>query len=336
MEDGRDGPRLEELRNPRPGGVRVIEEAVAEGEPEPARDVVMTEGVEAQPVRTAPVDRRRREGNAAPAEGDFVLAPVDELAGRQQTGERGPGHVGVQDPAVVAGVVVPLRAPPAADAEVQELGALERREADAPADALVTVVVLEGVLGGLVLPAVDDPRRGVEPGRELVHRLEARHALGAPEALELGGGRRQVQRSVVALDTVWRVEPAEGEGQALAEGRDAREVEPVQADLGGGRLAAELLGAGGAGAQAAEVRIEAVRVTVAVALHLEAGARRQPGRERLEGADSELVEAKVGAMRLGADGRAARELRHHLDVRVVVRGADEEAGDPEARHLGYR
>ena len=98
----------------------------------------------------------------------------------------------------------------------------------------------------------------------------------------------------MALDTVWRVEPAEGEGQALAEGRDAREVEPVQADLGGGRLAAELLGAGGAGAQAAEVRIEAVAVAVAVALHLEAGAGREPGRERLEGTDAELVEAEVG------------------------------------------
>src|SRR5207247_2493481 len=108
-------------------------------------------------------------------------------------------------------------------------------------------------------------------------------------------------------------------------------------------LRAELLGAGGAAARATEARrigsgrlVEAVAVAVAVALHLEAGPGREPRRERLVGADRELVESEVETAGLRADPRVARELRHHLDAGVVVRRADEEPRDADAPDLGLR
>ena len=77
-------------------------------------------------------------------------------------------------------------------------------------------------------------------------------------------------------------------------------------------------------------------VAVGMALHLQAGARREPRRERLVGADRERIEAEVGAPRLGRHRNAAGELRHHLDPRVVVGGADEEPRDPNAAELRLR
>src|SRR5205807_4507391 len=101
-------------------------------------------------------------------------------------------------------------------------------------------------------------------------------------------------------------------------------------------LRAELLDAGGATARAPEVWVVAVAVPVAVALHLDAGAGREPGREGLEGAERELVESEVEAAGLRADGSVARELRHHLDAGVVVRRADEEPRDADSTDLGLR
>src|SRR5207247_8919628 len=71
-------------------------------------------------------------------------------------------------------------------------------------------------------------------------------------------------------------------------------------------------------------------------LRLEAGPGREPRRERLVGADRELVESEVETAGLRADPRVARELRHHLDAGVVVRRADEEPRDADAPDLGLR
>ena len=132
------------------------------------------------------------------------------------------------------------------------------------------------------------------------------------------------------------VEASERERQPVADGRDAGDVEAVQADLGRDRLVAKLLDAGVAQSRTTKVWIEAVAVAVAVAFHLEARAGREPRRERLVGADRELVESEVETAGLRADPRVARELRHHLDAGVVVRRADEEPRDADAPDLGLR
>src|SRR5207245_3779183 len=264
------------------------------------------------------------------------LAAVYEFSGQQQPGEGSPGHVEVQDPPVMLGVAVLLRAPPSAEAEVEQLRAGERREADAAAEALVAVVVIQRVFGRLIFPAVGDPGGGVEPGCELVGGLEARQAHRPPEAVHLGRCRRQVQGGVVALVAERGVEASERERQPVADGRDAGDVEAVQADLGRDRLVAKLLDAGVAQSRTTNVWIEAVAVAVAVALHLEARAGREPRRERLVGADRELVESEVETAGLRADPRVARELGHHLDAGVVVRRADEEPRDADAPDLGLR
>src|SRR5438067_4909372 len=106
----------------------------------------------------------------------------------------------------------------------------------------------------------------------------------------------------------------------------------MEADLGVDLLRPELLDAGSA-ARTSEVGIEAVAMPVSVALDLHAGAREEPGSEDPICADAELIESEVDPRRLRRDGSAARELRHHLDARVVVRGAHEEAGEPDASHL---
>src|SRR2546427_2852947 len=51
------------------------------------------------------------------AKGHPRVASVHEFASQQQPGEGSPRHVEVQDPPVMLGVVVLLRAPPPAEAE---------------------------------------------------------------------------------------------------------------------------------------------------------------------------------------------------------------------------
>src|SRR5260221_13064091 len=79
-----------------------------------------------------------------------------------------------------------------------------------------------------------------------------------------------------------------------------------------------------------------MRMAIVVTLDLDVGARGQPRGEDLVDAEAELIEAKVGAPRLGAHRDAARELRHHLDVAVVVRGAHEESAEPRPADLTLR
>jgi len=67
--------------------------------------------------------------------------------------------------------VVLLGSPEAADAQVHELAALQRRQAQAATDALRAVIVFGRILGGLVLPAVDEPGHRIEPWSELVSSL---------------------------------------------------------------------------------------------------------------------------------------------------------------------
>ena len=138
-----------------------------------------------------------------------------------------------------------------------------------------------------------EPADGVEPRRERVSDLQTRHALRPSEALQLGRGRGHVQRSIVPLVSKRRVESPDREGQAVPDGRGGRDIEAMQADFRRDRFRAELLDAG-ARAGTAEVRIESVAVPVASAFHLDARARGEPRRERLEGTDAELVEAEVG------------------------------------------
>src|SRR5207244_8945056 len=98
--------------------------------------------------------------------------------------------------------------------------------------------------------------------------------------LELGGGRGEIQRSVVPLVSERRVEASERKTEAVAEGRDRGDVEAMQADFRIQRFRPELLDAP-TGARTSEGRIEPVAVPVAVTLDFQAGARREPGRERL-------------------------------------------------------
>src|SRR5439155_1949839 len=79
--------------------------------------------------------------------------------------------------------------------------------------------------------------------------------------------------------------------------------------------------------------LESVAVPVPVALDLAGHAGEEPGREDPVRADGELFEPEIDPCRLGGNGSAAGKLRHHLDARVVVRRADEEARKPETGHL---
>src|SRR5207248_990875 len=115
------------------------------------------------------------------------------------------------------------------------------------------------------------------------------HALGPSESLQLGRRRGQVQRRIVSLVPERHIEPPEREAETVSDRRNRGDVEAMEAELRRDLFGAELLDAG-ARPRTAEVRIEPVAVPRAGALHLDAGASRQPGRERLERADAELVE----------------------------------------------
>src|SRR5438128_4316843 len=337
VHDRHDGERLQHLRDAGPRAVEIVEQGVSEREAQPAHQIVVEQAVEAEPVHIRDVDEIGGEGNPAPAEGDVRLAAVGEFTGEQQLRGRRPGHVAIDDPARVRIVVVLLGSPEATDPEVQQPAAVDGRHAHPATDALRAVVVLDRVLGGLVLPAVHHPSGNVEPGRELVRRLQPGHALRPAEPLQLGGRGGQVECGVVALVPERRVEAAEREREAVPDRRDSGDVEAVQADLGLDRLAAELLGAGArrtdGRARTTEGGIEAVAVSVPMALHFDARTGREPRRKRLEGADAELVEAEIDSRRLGRHWRAAGEFGDHLDARVVVGRADEEAGQPDTRRL---
>src|SRR4029450_12065220 len=109
------------------------------------------------------------------------------------------------------------------------------------------------------------------------------------------------------LVSVRRVEAAERERHAVAQRHDAGDVKAVQTDLRLDPLCPELLDAE-PGSGAAERRVEAVTVDVAVALDLDGGPGREPGREALVDTERELVEPEVDLARRGAGGRSAREL----------------------------
>src|SRR4029453_7259683 len=101
------------------------------------------------------------------------------------------------------------------------------------------------------------------------------------------------------------------------------------------RLCPELLDAE-PGSGAAERRVEAVTVDVAVALDLDGGTGREPGREVLVDAERELVEPEVDLARPGAGRRVPGELGVDLQAIVEVDGPDEESADPEAAILRLR
>src|SRR5712691_7020257 len=103
------------------------------------------------------------------------------------------------------GLIVLLRSPPASQPDVEELSPMERGEAEASAEALVAVVVLQRRLGGLVLPAIDDPADRVEPRRELIGDGDSGHALRPAEALQLG---RRGARSRTECRSARRTPPA--------------------------------------------------------------------------------------------------------------------------------
>src|SRR5262249_27301114 len=113
----------------------------------------MSKGVEAVPADPLVVRRVAGDRYAYTSERHTRLAAEHELAGQKQPGDRRPRHIDVDDPAFVRGVIVLLRAPPAAEAEVEQLIALDRRESNPATEALVAVIVLERVLGRLIFPA---------------------------------------------------------------------------------------------------------------------------------------------------------------------------------------
>src|SRR5437660_3517099 len=226
-------------------------------------------------------------------------------------------------------VVVLLRPQEPANPQVQELAALQRRHAQATADALRPVVVFGRILCGLVLPAIHEPGHRLEPRGELICRLQPGHALRPSESLQLRRRGGQVERRVVPLVPERRVEPAERQGEPVPEWRDRGEVEAVEADFGVDALGSELLNAL-ARAGTSEVRIEAVAVPVAMALDLDARAGEEPRCKDLVHAKAELIEPVVDAPRLLGNRSVAGELGHHLDVRVVVGRTDEEPREPQA------
>src|SRR3989442_11074025 len=173
-----------------------------------------------------------------------------------------PREGGVEDQGFGWGALATLGPNPPADAEVQPLVALERRDSHPASEALGAIVVLEPILGRLVFPLIGDPAGDVEPGCEGVRHLEPGVALRFAEARELGRRRREVQRGVVTLVAVGRIEAPEGDRQAVAERGDSRDVHPMQADLGGAGLAAELPDAA-AHTRASETGFETMGVTVA-------------------------------------------------------------------------
>ena len=335
VEDGRDGHGLQRLLHPGPGGVLVAEEAAAGGEPQPVVEVVVGEQIEAPPVRVLVLDRGRRERDAALTEAHAGLTPVDRFPRQQEPWQRAPRDVEIDEPSGIGRVVGLLVPPPAADPDVEQTLGRERRDADTAADALGAVVVVEGVVGRDRFPAVGDPPGDVEPRRKGVRALEARHAGRAPELEDLRGRRGQEEVLVVTLEPEGHVEAPEGHHQTVADRDDARDVKPVKVDLGLGLLRPEALHAD-AGPGTAEVRVEAVAVTIPVTFHLDRGPGREPRGERLRDAERERVEPEVDASRVGERRRAPGELRHHRDVRVVARRAGEEPAEPQPRRLGCR
>src|SRR5439155_2705667 len=142
------------------------------------------------------------------------------------------------------------------------------------------------------------------------------------ESLQLRCRSGQVERGIVALVPERRVEPAERESEAVPERCNRGEDEAVEADFGVDAFGSELLDAR-ARARASGVWIEAA-VPVALAFDLDAGAGEEPRCKDLAHSQAELIEPVVDAPRLRGNRSAAGELRHHLDMRVVVRGTDEE------------
>src|SRR5204862_2604233 len=155
------------------------------------------------------------------------------------------------------------------------------------------------------------------------------------ESLQLGGRGGQVQRRVVPLVPEGCVESADREREPVPHRHDSGDVEAVKADLGLNGFRSELLDAG-AGARTAERGIEAMAVPVPVALDLDARAGKEPGSENPVHPDGELIETKIDPRRFRRQWRTAGEFRHDLDVRVVIRRADEESGHPETGDLQRR
>src|SRR5205085_10605968 len=93
----------------------------------------------------------------SPAKGDARFAAVEEFAREQELRRGRPGRIRVDDPARMRVVVGLFGTPEAADAESEQAAAAGRREANAASDALCGVVVFRRILGGLVLPAVEEP-----------------------------------------------------------------------------------------------------------------------------------------------------------------------------------
>src|SRR5262249_60635838 len=190
------------------------------GEADPLLDLVVAQAVEAEPVAVLADTLRVGDGPPDEARAHVLLAAVDEFAREQEAAGGLPGRVQVDDPARIAGVAGLLRAPEGADAAVEHAVSRDGREADAAAEALVLVVVVEGIVRGLALPPVHDPGLRVEPWRELIGEGEAGAALRPAELKDLRRRRREVEDLVVALEPERQVEAGQRDRQTVADRRD--------------------------------------------------------------------------------------------------------------------
>src|SRR5688572_4105899 len=129
----------------------------------------------------------------------------------------------------------------------------------------------------------------------------------------------------MALDTEGDVKAAKRQGHPIAQGRDGRDVEAVEVDLGFCLFSAKLFHARPR-ARTAKLWVKAVGMPVSVALHLKGGPGREPGGKGFGDTQTELIEAEVGRPGISQRGRPAGELGDHLDMGVIAKRANDKGG----------